>query len=388
MIRPNHTYSFVGKLDLWPDVASLVKCYQPIIGLQAFALYHYLCVTNDQGAGRFRFSQILNHLNFGTQSLEQALDVLTAMKLLAIYQKGEDFVLALQAPLSSQVFLENELYRALLSKKIGESAVEQMRISLPSVQDNISKSFSDVFQLDGQLEPLRQPASRFDIEAFKQMMARHNLWFQDEQTDTIALFHLAEQENWTWLEAYQLARQTAVEQKISIKRIQEKLRAEKSESLAERTFSPAEQSIIRESKALKPLDFLTAIKDSKKAAVIASEKNCLKELAALGLLDEVINVIVLYTFNKVDSANLNEKYALKLGNDFSYKEIRSAEAAVEALREGNRKSTSKKRETAQNQATNVPSWSNPDYKEETTEEDLAQLEKIQQEILAKLEKGE
>ena len=108
----------------------------------------------------------------------------------------------------------------------------------------------------------------------------------------------------------------------------------------------------------------------------------------MGLLDEVINVIVLYTFNKVDSANLNEKYALKLGNDFSYQEIRSAEAAVEALREGSRKSTSKKRETAQNQATNVPSWSNPDYKEETSQEDLAQLEKIQQEILAKLEKGE
>lgn len=71
-------------------------------------------------------------------------------------------------------------------------------------------------------------------------------------------------------------------------------------------------------------------------------------------MDEVINVIVLYTFNKVDSANLNEKYALKLGNDFSYKEIRSAEA-VEALREGNRKSVGKIRETAQNQATNVPS---------------------------------
>ena len=189
MIRPNHTYSFVGKLAVWPDAVSLVKCYQPIIGLQAFALYHYLCVTNDQGAGRFRFSQILNHLNFGTQSLEQALDVLTAMKLLAIYQKGEDFVLALQAPLSSQDFLENELYRALLSKKIGESAVEQMRISLPSVQDNISKSFSDVFQLDGQLEPLRQPASRFDIEAFKQMMARHNLRFQNELEEIIGLYH-------------------------------------------------------------------------------------------------------------------------------------------------------------------------------------------------------
>ena len=117
------------------------------------------------------------------------------------------------------------------------------------------------------------------------------------------------------------------------------------------------------------------------------EKKCLRELAELGLLDEVINVIGLYTFNKVDSANLNEKYALKLGNDFSYKEIRSAEAAVEALREG-RKPAAKKAESHVSPSSNIPIWSNPDYKEETSEEDLAQLEKIQQEILAKLEKGE
>ena len=387
-MRPNHTYSFVGKLAVWPDMVSLVQCYQPIIGLQAFALYQYLCVTNDQGAGRFRFSQILNHLNFGTQALEQALDLLTAMKLVAVYQQEDGYILALKAPLSSQDFLNNELYRALLAKKIGESAVDQMRISLPAADENISKSFSEVFQLDGQVKTLRQPATRFDMEAFKQMMARHNLRFQNEQEDIIGLYHLAEQENWTWLEAYQLARETAIYQEISIKRMQEKLRSSQKSSAGGASFSPAEETIIRESKALAPLAFLTAIKDSKRATVIASEKACLIDLAKLGLMDEVINVIVLYTFNKVDSANLNEKYALKLGNDFSYKEIRSAEAAVEALREGNRKSVGKIRETAQNQATNVPSWSNPDYKEETTEEDFAQLEQIQREILAKLEKGE
>lgn len=387
MIRPNHTYSFVGKLAVWPDAHSLVQCYQPIIGLQAFSLYHYLCVTNDRGAERFRFSYVLNHLNFGTQTLEQAIDLLTAMKLLVVYQQGEEYILALQAPLSSQEFLKNDLYRALLTKKIGESAVEQMQISLPPAQDNISKTFSDVFQLDGQLESVPQESARFDIEAFRKMLARNNLRFQDEQTDIIGLYHLSEQEKWTWLDAYQVARETAIEQQISIKRMQEKVRSDQRQTVVGADFSVAEQTIIRESKSLLPLNFLTAIKNSKKAAVIASEKKCLRELAELGLLDEVINVIVLYTFNKVDSANLNEKYALKLGNDFSYKEIRSAEAAVEALREG-RKPATKKAESNVNLSSNIPIWSNPDYKEETSEEDLAQLEKIQQEILAKLEKGE
>ena len=51
-----------------------------------------------------------------------------------------------------------------------------------------------------------------------------------------------------------------------------------------------------------------------------SERQAISDLAQLGLLDEVINVILLLTFNKVASANLNEKYALKVGNDLRMRE--------------------------------------------------------------------
>lgn len=67
----------------------------------------------------------------------------------------------------------------------------------------------------------------------------------------------------------------------------------------------------------------------------------MQELANLGLLDEVINVILLLTFNKVDSANLNEKYALKVANDFSYQEVTSAEEAVLRIRERNQQPSKK-----------------------------------------------
>lgn len=384
IMRPNHTYSFVGKLAIWPDSVSLSTCYQPIIGLQAFALYHYLCVSNDQGFGRYRFSQILNHLNFGTQALEQAFDLLTAMKLLSIYQKDEEFILVLQAPLSKQEFLNNELYRALLVKKIGESAVEQMKINLPNPEKNISKPFSEVFQMDGQIDPLNNIVHRFDLGAFKQTMARNHLMFQDEETDIIGLYHLAEQENWTWMDAYQVARQTAVNHKISLKRMQEKVLSEQKQETTKGPFSASEEAIIRESKSLLPLDFLTAIKSSKKAAVIASEKKCLTELANLGLLNEVINIIVLYTFNKVDSANLNEKYALKLGNDFSYKEIRTAELAIEALRDRS-KPGAKKENT--NQTSNVPSWSQEEVDTKQTEAGQAKLAALYRELEEMESKG-
>lgn len=386
-MRPNNTYSFAEKLTLSPDYASLSQCYQPIIGLEAFALYHYLCVTNDKGSGRYRFSYILNHLNFGMQVLEHSLDILSAMKLLSVYQKEEHITLVLRAPLSSQEFLQNALYRSLLAKKIGESAVEQMQIVLPASEYNVSKSFSDVFESDGQTAPLNPVKERFDLEAFKRTMSRNNLRFQDETTDVIGLYHLAEQENWTWLDAYQVAKATAVNQQISVKRMQEQVRSRQTARTNTGEFSSAEETIIRESKSLAPIDFLTAIKESKKAAVIASERQCLLELASLGLLDEVINVIVLYTFNKVDSANLNEKYALKLGNDFSYKEIRSAEVAVTALREGRKSSSVAHKSTKTEASSNVPTWSNPEYKNETSLEKQAELEEQKRKLLAKLDQG-
>ena len=112
-----------------------------------------------------------------------------------------------------------------------------------------------------------------------------------------------------------------------------------------------------------------------------SERKCLTDLAQIGLLDEVINVLVLYTFNKVDSANLNEKYALKLGNDFSYKGIGNAEAAVLYLRE--LKAGNNKKASAQNKqvsATNVPDWSKEEVKQEQTREGQAQLAALYREL--------
>lgn len=386
-MRPNQTYSFLGKVAISPDATSLIQCYQPIIGLPAFALYHFLCATNDKGSGRYRFSSILNHLNVGMQVLEQALELLTAMKLLILYQEEEHFTFVLQAPLSSQEFLSRDLYRALLAKKIGESAVEQMQVSLPDSRFNVSKNFSEVFDVSGQESELVMDASpRFDMAAFKQMMGRHQLRFQDENQDTIGLFHLAEKENWTWLEAYQVAKETAIDQEISIKRMKESLQR-KHTSVPTGEFSAGEQALIRESKRQKPLEFLTLIKQEKKAHVLASERNCLKELATLGLLDEVINVIVFYTFKQVQSANLNEKYALKLGNDFSYKEIRTAEVAIQSLREGNNRRPKSSATTKGVEKTNVPEWSKTEIKQEKTPEEQEKLEALRRQMLHQESRG-
>ena len=110
-------------------------------------------------------------------------------------------------------------------------------------------------------------------------------------------------------------------------------------------------------------------------------------MAALGLLDEVINVILLLTFNKVDSANINEKYAMKVANDYAYQNIRSAEEAVLRIRERGQKTKAQKQNQTAPVKTNVPKWSNPEYKNETSEETRLELERKKKEMLARLEKG-
>ncbi|MGT2910401.1 hypothetical protein ACVR1I_01655 [Streptococcus cameli] len=384
---PNNTFSYHKIPRFVPDSHSLIQCYQPIIGLPAFALYHYLVANEDGGAGRYRFSQILNHLNFGQTVLEQALDVLSALQLLEIFENESHYTLVLKAPLSQEDFLQERLYRSLLSKKIGEHAVEQMQASHPVKGDSVSKRFSQVFQMDGQPDEKKKANTSFDSSAFQHMMARHQLRFTDEESDLIGLYHLAESEQMDWLSLYQLAKETAVGHQISPKRMKERLQVS-SGATSPAEFSKAEQALIRESKSLTPLDFLTAIKTNKRASVMASERACLNELAHLGLLNEVINVIVLYTFNKVDSANLNEKYAMKLGNDFSYHQIRTAEAAILHLKIERKPQAGQKKAETSHKESNIPSWSNPDYKDTTTAEDLVELEKIQREILANLEKGD
>ena len=89
--------------------------------------------------------------------------------------------------------------------------------------------------------------------------------------------------------------------------------AQASQEQPRMSYSRQEETILREAKAKSSLQFLAEIKKARNATITQSERKTLSKLADLGLLDEVINIILLLTFNKTQSANLNEKYALKVG---------------------------------------------------------------------------
>ena len=96
----------------------------------------------------------------------------------------------------------------------------------------------------------------------------------------------------------------------------------------------------------------------------------------------MINIILLLTFNKTQSANLNEKYALKVGNDFSYQGVNSAELAILKVRERQEQATS-----AKSKHSNVPKWSQPNYQNQTSQAEKVDLAKEKQRLLEKLNQG-
>ena len=388
-MKPNDRFSFLKNNRVSQDPTTLVQCYLPIIGQDALSLYLYTLAFWDNGQKEHLFAAILNHLNFGMDRLLKAFKILSAFNLVTLYQNGDAYELVIHPTLSSSDFLRHTVYRTLLEKKIGEPAVSDLRqesadgeaLAVP-----LSQAFPEIEDMADTEETLGKAnfSNDFDLEHFRQLMARDGLRFQDEQTDVLELFKIADEKKWTWFETYQLAKATAVSQVISVKRMREKS-AQKSVSS---DFSPQEATIIREAKSKTALQFLAGIKQTRNAGIIQAERDLLKQMADLGLLDEVINIVILLTFNKVDSANLNEKYAMKVANDYSYNKVRSAEEAVLRIREKNQKGQEQKVAKTNQAKTNVPKWSNPEYKNETSEETRLELERKKKEMLARLGKGE
>ena len=387
-MKPNDRFSFLKNNRVSQDPTTLVQCYLPIIGQDALSLYLYTLAFWDDGQKEHLFASILNHLNFGMDRLLKAFKILAAFNLVTLYQNGDSYKLAIHPTLSQSDFLRHTVYRTLLEKRIGDTAVSDLRQEAAdgeALTVHLSQAFPEIEELASHDEtPVKADFKNdFDLDHFRQLMARDGLRFQDEQSDVLELFKIADEKKWTWFETYQLAKGTAVSQVISVKRMREKL-AQKPVSS---DFSPQEATIIREAKSKTTLEFLAGIKQTRNAGIIQAERDLLKQMANLGLLDEVINVVILLTFNKVDSANLNEKYAMKVANDYSYNKIRSAEEAVLRIREKNQKGQAQKSAKTAPVKTNVPKWSNPEYKNETSEETRLELERKKKEMLARLEKG-
>ena len=384
-MNPIDDFLFLKHNRVSYDSTTLIQLYYPIMGSDALAVYEYLVAFFDNVAHTHKFSELLNHLQFGMKRLEEALVMLTALDLLVLYQTRDSYILKIKPALGNETFLADPVYRRLLELRIGEIAVSELEVSIPEKARDISKTFSDVFNSEIQNQPKSSKTDpTFDLVSFQRLMTRDGLSFsENEKMDVIGLYAFADKYKMNWFEVYGLANETAINRKISLKRMEAK-KQHSSQSQVDGDFTNSELVVIQQAKSLLALDFLKVIKSSRKAVVTKAERNLLEDLAQMSFLDEVINILVLYTFNKTKSANLSKPYLMTLANDFSYRGIGTAEAAVVALRHS--PEIQKKNAAKPIKKSNVPEWSNPNYKNETSQEELAKLEAEKRQLLEKLGK--
>lgn len=377
-MKPIDNFSYLRHNKVFLDSASLTQLYFPIVGGDAVALYQYLVHFFDDGAKEHKFSEILNHLQFGMRRLEEAFVMLTAVDLLVLYQTREKYLLKLQPALGNEAFLNNPIYRRLLEQRIGDVAVEEMLLKIPDGARDISKKFSDVFtDIDQPMLQQKDNQIHFDLDSFQRLMQRDGLRFKDEKKDVIELYNIAERFSLNWFDTYTLAKETAINAVISPKRMQARRKQARSEQSSDQ-FSQKEQIIVREAKQTSAKDFLMKIKKSRHAVVTKSEEKLLEDLANMSFLDEVISVMLLYTLDKTKSANVNKPYIMKLANDFAYQQVASAEEAVLKLRSFAERKNGQKKKSAKS---NIPEWTEKEYKQVATAEETAKLEELKRSML-------
>lgn len=381
-MRPIDEFSYVKNNKVLLDSDSLSQLYHPVIGNHAVLLYEYLLAFFDDGIKRHKFSEILNHLQLSMQEVEEALAILTAVDLLVLYQTRDAYVLKLQPALNREMFLANAIYRRLLEQRIGDVAVAELDVVLPDGARDVSKKFSDIFSVDETPKvPKIVSKNHFDLDSFERLMLRDGLQFKDEKADVVKIYSLADKYNMNWFDTYQLAKSTAINGKISPQRMTVQLEQKKmANNQTKEQFDAKEQVIIREAKQASAKEFLKKIKAPRRAVVTESERKVLDELANMSFLDEVINVMVLYTLNKTQSANINKPYIMKVANDFAYQKITTAEAAILKMRSFTKRNKEHKAK-AKVTKTNVPEWTAKEYKHVATAEEKEKLEELRRSML-------
>lgn len=383
-MRPIDEFSYIKNNKVLLDSDSLSQLYHPVIGNHAVLLYDYLLAFFDNGVKRHKFSEILNHLQLSMHQAEEAFAILTAVDLLVLYQTRDAYVLKLQPALNRETFLSNPIYRRLLEQEIGDVAVAELDIKIPQEARDISKKFSDIFSAEGTPKPKANVSkNHFDLDSFERLMLRDGLQFKDEKADVVSIYSLADQYTMNWFDIYHLAKSTAINGKISPQRMTVQLEQQKnttSQGQSKEQFDAKEQVIIREAKQANAREFLEKIKAPRRAVVTESERKLLEELANMSFLDEVINVMVLYTLSKTQSANLNKPYIMKVANDFAYQNITTAEAAVLKMRSFTQRNKDRKTQ-AKVAKSNVPEWTAKEYKHVATAEEKAKLEELKRSML-------
>ena len=290
------------------DAGVFVMYYQPILGLEGFALYQLLRVFPQQNG---RLSDLLNQLDYGMNALELSIEKLSALKLMDIYDDHGRVTFVLHSHLTPEQFLLDPLYKQLLIDKIGQTSVDKLDQSNTFSGKNISKRFSDIYRVNDiqtPVEPSSQVTGSLDLSAFQAAMQQQGIQFSDETKDTLALYALSEKFGLDWYQLFKIAETTQnADQSLNTANMSRRLITLNQKQPRLLDFSKAEQALIRTAKSERPDSLLAQIKKRRfDGHPTQKEKQLLARLSRDGVADDIQNMLIIYFLEIRGYSNISD----------------------------------------------------------------------------------
>ncbi|MEY8458290.1 DnaD domain protein [Lactococcus ileimucosae] len=374
-MRPGDSFSILnrGKVSFDADTFSLL--YLPIIGRDAFGLYQLLRVFSTG-----KISHFLEYLDFGLNPFIDALDKLSGIGLVRVFDQQPGYFLEVKSPLSFEEFLADDFYKQLLISRIGENKVQALAQKNEPNALEVTKKFHEVYSVKFERSSKLDQPEKFDLTSFKSIMESQHLTFSNENQDILSLYSLAEKFDLNWYELFKAAEQTAnADKTLNIANLARTL-AGKSEpvpSLAE--FPKGFQDLIVISKEVTPADFLSKLKQQTGGFASQEEMKILNHLTKQNIADQVQNILIHYVLIQQEKSSLNSSFVNTLANDWLRHKVYNAEAAVKRILEHQQKAEEKQKSNKNHKnqrklVKKAPEWSNASYVNTTSAEDIAKFE--------------
>ncbi|QIL46435.1 hypothetical protein G7081_04805 [Vagococcus coleopterorum] len=379
------------------DERVLSYLYQPIIGIEAFGLYHALLTAiddHDFDSQETLHSELFNQLNLDLPKIFNARVKLEGIGLLRVYEKQQDnfrhFIYELIPPLAPTNIFNDDVLSLLLLDAVGEKRFDKLvkRFAIPQCQptgyQEVTHKFVDVFHFKGEQlashsQQLTQTKAQFtEVELTKLSPVRDSFdWdyfmslmndfflnkekMTQEVKDTIYTLHNLYGINELTMRELVEPSVDYVTNEIKVnelrKAVIDKYHGRKEQQAGEASpalegltdseqlirrkndmvakgYSDADVEFILATESYSPMIYLESIKDQKRGFISDGERYAIEGLIKRSTLsDAVLNVLIHYILVVQGKPDINKFHAETIANDWAQNQIRTPEAAFEKIKE-------------------------------------------------------
>lgn len=415
------------------------QLYQPILGSQAFSLYHTMMTKKVEYptiSNRRAHSELLAWSNLDLSDFLVMRERLESVGLVESFegadQLGEFVVYKLLPNMTTDEFLNDDLLSVLLLEAIGEASFNDLVKQATKYQlkttdlKQTTKSFFDSFHIDEKsvnklpnvIHESRQKfvvsdpdhtstiKTDFDFQLLASLV--ENQGISNEQlrqnqeliTTEHALYGLNEVQMAQVLgNAFnRLTNELEAQQiKILVSKQFQAQTVTKQDQPADINSNQAsdvaglsaeEKQLVKAAETYAPIDFLNSLKQQKNGKVTNGEEYILSDLINWHLLNNsVINILIYYLIQDRGDAVLKKNLVGTVANSWSQAHVTTPAQALKQIREYNQK-RSRPAKSSNKKATvkkPVPNWAKDDYQPTTSQASPEEIDELKQK-LAKIQK--